>query len=140
MKTISKLCAVGILTIFLFATIKPVIGLNSQIKDNNMVFEFYFSKPQINEIKLGNSVIDRVTIEDLSNTNNFNEPRLPIKSTKILLKPGGNFVCKVFDGEYLQDFIQKTNKMFKTVKQLSPNASRKSSSEIYIIARFRQTS
>lgn len=63
-----------------------------------------------------------------------------LKSTKILLKPGGNFVCKVFDGEYLQDFIQKTNKMFKTVKQLSPNASRKSSSEIYIIARFRQTS
>lgn len=63
-----------------------------------------------------------------------------LKSTKILLKPGGNFVCKVFDGEYLHDFIQKTNKMFKTVKQLSPNASRKSSSEIYIIARFRQTS
>ena len=58
-----------------------------------------------------------------------------LKLAELLLKPGGNFVCKVFEGEDLQDFVKKTNKIFKTVKQFSPPASRKSSSEIYIIAR-----
>jgi len=63
-----------------------------------------------------------------------------LKSAEILLKPGGNFVCKIFDGEYLQDFIEKTSILFRNVKRFSPIASRKSSSEVYIIAKHRQTS
>jgi len=63
-----------------------------------------------------------------------------LKSTEILLKPGGTFVCKVFDGEHLQEFVQKTKQSFKNVKQFSPTASRKSSSEVYIIAKYRQKS
>jgi 23S rRNA (uridine2552-2'-O)-methyltransferase len=58
-----------------------------------------------------------------------------LKLAELLLRPGGNFVCKVFEGEDLQDFIKKTDKIFKAVKQFSPPASRKSSSETYIIAR-----
>jgi len=61
-----------------------------------------------------------------------------LKLAELLLRPDGNFVCKVFEGEDLQDFVKKTNKIFKTVKQFSPPASRKSSSEIYIIARHLQ--
>lgn len=57
-----------------------------------------------------------------------------LKLAEILLKPGGNFVCKAFAGEDLQDFIQKTSQRFKMIKQFSPPASRKSSSEIYIVA------
>jgi len=63
-----------------------------------------------------------------------------LKSTELLLKNGGIFVCKVFDGEQLQDFIKETKKSFKNVKQFSPIASRKSSSERYVIAKYRQTS
>lgn len=53
-----------------------------------------------------------------------------------ILKPGGNFVCKVFDGEDLNSFVRKVSQNFRMVKQFSPAASRKSSSEIYIIAKF----
>jgi len=56
----------------------------------------------------------------------------------LLLKPRGNFVCKAFTGEDLQEFIRKTHQRFKMVKQFSPPASRKSSSETYIIARSLQ--
>jgi 23S rRNA (uridine2552-2'-O)-methyltransferase len=59
-----------------------------------------------------------------------------LKLAGLLLKTGGNFICKVFEGEDLQDFIKKADKIFKTVKQFSPPASRKSSSETYIIARY----
>lgn len=58
-----------------------------------------------------------------------------LKLAELLLRPD-NFVCKVFEGEDLPDFIKKTSKLFKTVKQFSPPASRKSSSETYIIARY----
>jgi 23S rRNA (uridine2552-2'-O)-methyltransferase len=57
-------------------------------------------------------------------------------TAETLLKPGGNFICKVFSGEDLKDFIKKLNEKFRTVKQFSPPASRKTSSESYIIAKF----
>lgn len=56
-------------------------------------------------------------------------------TAETLLKPGGNFVCKVFSGEDLQDFVKKVNEKFRSVKRFAPVASRKSSSEIYIIAK-----
>jgi len=59
-------------------------------------------------------------------------------TAEALLKPGGNFICKVFSGEDLQDFINILSKKFRIVKQFSPPASRKTSSEIYIIAKFLQ--
>jgi len=52
-----------------------------------------------------------------------------------LLKSGGNFVCKVFNGEDLDSFVGKVRQNFRMVKQFSPAASRKSSSEIYIVAK-----
>jgi len=56
-------------------------------------------------------------------------------TTELVLKPGGNFVCKVFSGEDLQGFIKKISKKFRIVKCFSPDASRKSSSEIYVVAK-----
>lgn len=55
-----------------------------------------------------------------------------------ILKPGGHFICKAFNGEYLQDFIKMTKEKYKKVYQYIPKASRKTSSEIYIIAKFLQ--
>jgi len=59
-----------------------------------------------------------------------------LKAVELLLKEGGHFACKVFAGENIQEFLHKTHQKFKTVKCFSPPASRKSSSEIYVIARF----
>lgn len=50
-----------------------------------------------------------------------------------MLKPGGNFICKLFEGEDTKEFIDKVKSRFKYVKKFSPQASRKSSSEIYVI-------
>lgn len=52
-----------------------------------------------------------------------------------LLKPGGIFLCKIFEGQDTKDFIEILRKSFSTVKKFTPVASRKRSSEIYIIAK-----
>ena len=58
------------------------------------------------------------------------------ETAKLLLKPGGNFVCKIFSGEEIENFIKNIKIHFKTVKRFSPVASRKSSSEEYVISKY----
>ena len=52
-----------------------------------------------------------------------------------ILKDNGNFLCKLFMGEEFDDFFKIFKNRFKNVKLYSPPASRKSSSEIYLIGR-----
>lgn len=52
-----------------------------------------------------------------------------------LLKQGGHFICKIFEGEDTKEFLEKVKQRFRVVKTFSPEASRKSSSEVYIIAK-----
>jgi 23S rRNA (uridine2552-2'-O)-methyltransferase len=52
-----------------------------------------------------------------------------------LLRPGGHFICKIFEGEDTPSFLKKVQQQFLVVKTFSPEASRKSSSEVYIIAK-----
>jgi len=50
-----------------------------------------------------------------------------------LLRPGGNCVFKVFQGRYLEMVRDRLKKMFENVFVTKPSASRKESSEIYIV-------
>jgi 23S rRNA (uridine2552-2'-O)-methyltransferase len=52
-----------------------------------------------------------------------------------LLHPGGHFVVKVFEGEDFHPFLQEVRQAFAFVKVHAPPASRKQSSEIYIVAK-----
>ncbi len=51
------------------------------------------------------------------------------------LKPGGAFVCKVFEGADFVDFRETVRSSFGYVRQYHPPASRKSSSEVYLVAK-----
>jgi len=51
-----------------------------------------------------------------------------------LMRSGGNFFVKVFQGDLLDGFIQTVKASFETVKIVKPQASRSQSSEIYILA------
>jgi len=55
---------------------------------------------------------------------------------KDLLISHGHFVCKVFMGESFEELLQMVKELFQTVYCFSPPASRKSSSEIYIIGKL----
>lgn len=51
-----------------------------------------------------------------------------------VLKPGGYFIAKVRQGGAEADLLTRMKKQFKTVKHIKPPASRKQSSETYVIA------
>lgn len=52
-----------------------------------------------------------------------------------VLKEGGVFIVKVFEGEMIDEFVGSVRKRFSSVKLHHPPASRSSSSEVYVIAK-----
>ena len=57
-----------------------------------------------------------------------------------VLKRGGRFVVKVFQGEEFPRFVTEVREQFGFVKISKPQASRKASAEAYVLARgFRQS-
>jgi 23S rRNA (uridine2552-2'-O)-methyltransferase len=51
-----------------------------------------------------------------------------------VLGPNGRALAKVFQGQGFQEFIMEVRSMFRTVKLIKPDASRKTSAEIYLLA------
>jgi len=60
--------------------------------------------------------------------------RRALKLAVSVLKPGGSFICKVFDGEDAQPFMLEARAHFKQVKRLRPEAVRKNSVEFFLVA------
>jgi 23S rRNA (uridine2552-2'-O)-methyltransferase len=52
-----------------------------------------------------------------------------------VLRPGGNYVAKVFQGDELDALHRRAKGVFESVKRGKPKASRGESSEIYIIGK-----
>lgn len=52
-----------------------------------------------------------------------------------VLRPGGDFLAKAFQGEGVDGFTRELKRHFKVVKTLKPKASRPESREIYLLAR-----
>ena len=52
-----------------------------------------------------------------------------------VLRPGGDFLVKAFQGEGIDAFTRELKSHFKTVKTIKPKASRPESREIYLLAR-----
>ncbi|MDH4212464.1 MAG: RlmE family RNA methyltransferase [Candidatus Thorarchaeota archaeon] len=51
-----------------------------------------------------------------------------------VLGPNGKALAKVFQGQGFQEFMAQIRSMFRTVKLIKPDASRKTSAEIYLLA------
>lgn len=52
-----------------------------------------------------------------------------------LLRPRGNFVVKVFQGDMFSDYLNKVRREFVAVHAHSPAASRKESAETYVVGK-----
>lgn len=49
------------------------------------------------------------------------------------LREGGNFCCKVFEGEDFKEFVGEIKKRYKTAKIFKPKSSRKESREVFVV-------
>jgi len=63
---------------------------------------------------------------------------LALEMCQTVLKQGGSFVVKVFQGAGFDDYVRQLRAMFTTVKIRKPDASRARSREVYIVATGRK--
>ena len=50
-----------------------------------------------------------------------------------VLRPGGDFVCKLFQGEEMPEFVARLKPRFNFVKVIKPQSSRKESREVFVL-------
>jgi len=63
---------------------------------------------------------------------------LALEFVRSHLKPGGDFVVKLFQGEDFDTYVREVRSLFKKVRVRKPKASRPRSREVYLLARDRQ--
>jgi 23S rRNA (uridine2552-2'-O)-methyltransferase len=67
--------------------------------------------------------------------NSYELAEQAFKCCRTLLKEGGSFVVKIFPGEELELFKQNLKSSFSQIKSFTPEATRKTSTEVYLIAK-----
>ncbi len=78
---------------------------------------------------------------NISGTKSVDQPRsmylveLALDMARRVLKPGGSFVCKLFQGEGFDAFVKDARRSFERVRVMKPKASRPGSREVYLVAR-----
>ena len=60
---------------------------------------------------------------------------IALELAKEVLKPRGDFVCKLFQGTGSEELIAAARQQFERVKVVKPKASRPGSREVYLVAR-----
>lgn len=76
---------------------------------------------------------------NMSGNQNIDQPaamylvELALDLARTVLKPGGNFVAKVFQGEGFPEYMQELKGSFERVLTRKPDASRSRSREVYLV-------
>ncbi len=93
-----------------------------------------------NEKKQGADVVISDMAPNMTGVEATDQPRsiylceLALDMACQILKPGGAFVAKVFQGDGSDAFLKEVRNHFKKVKVRKPKASRPRSREVYIVA------
>ena len=74
-------------------------------------------------------------IKGVDQPRSMNLVELALDMARRVLKPGGSFVCKVFQGEGFDQFVRDARSSFGKVRVMKPKASRAGSREVYLVAR-----
>jgi len=74
-------------------------------------------------------------IESLDNGKSLELAEKSFEIAKSVLLPGGNFICKIFESELIDEFFKKVKNCFDFAKRFRPKAVIKKSKELYIIGR-----
>jgi len=69
----------------------------------------------------------------LDATRSFQLCQVALSIVEMVLKPGGSFICKIFQGEEFKEFSDTVRSRFKRHKIFKPQSSRKESKEIFLV-------
>ncbi|MBV1905633.1 MAG: RlmE family RNA methyltransferase [Pseudomonadales bacterium] len=99
-----------------------VTAMDAIIKDDQLDLVLSDMAPNISGIRAADQAASMYLVE------------LATECAHKYLKPGGNLVVKMFQGEGVDEWVSERRQEFKRVQLVKPDASRKDSREIYGVA------
>lgn len=116
-------------------SIPNVITIKGDVEDKEtlaLILEFLGGKADLVLSDLAPNVSGLWEIDHLKQ---IDLTRKAVEITKKILREEGNALYKVFQGEATSEFISDTRKNFSEVILTKPDASRKQSSELYLLCK-----
>ena len=87
------------------------------------------------DLVLSDMAPNMMGIADVDHDRSLQLVELAVDFAGRTLRPGGDFLAKVFQGRGFQPLIKQLRASYETVKLRKPKASRNRSAEVYVLAR-----
>jgi len=110
-----------------------VASLVVDVQDQNITEKIMTFLPRRPDVVLSDLSPNVSGVWDLDHARQISLAKIALDIASTLLKPGGVFLVKVFQGDMLRQFKSQLRKRFSNVKATKPSASRAKSSELYFL-------
>jgi 23S rRNA (uridine2552-2'-O)-methyltransferase len=87
------------------------------------------------DLVLSDMAPNMMGISDVDHDRSMNLVELAVDFATRTLRPGGDFLAKVFQGRGFQPLVAQLRQQFESVKLRKPKSSRARSAEVYVLAR-----
>lgn len=112
------------------ASVRSVIGditLSETLETINQLL------PRAADVVLSDVSPNVSGVWELDHARQIDLARRSLQLAVSVLRPGGNFFVKVFQGDMLDDFVFEMRQCFASVRLVKPRASRRESAELYVL-------
>jgi len=112
------------------ANVRSVVSDITELDTVKTVTEFL---PRAADVVLSDVSPNISGVWELDHARQIELARRSLLLAASVLKTGGNFFVKVFQGEMLDDFVFEMRQSFASVRLVKPRASRRKSAEIFVL-------
>jgi len=112
------------------ANVRSVVGDITESETVKTVSELL---PHAADVVLSDVSPNVSGIWELDHARQIDLARRSLQLAVSVLKTGGNFFVKVFQGDMLNDFVFEMKQSFASVRLVKPRASRRKSAEIFVL-------
>ena len=104
------------------------------IMDSQMIEQIKECLPRQADVVISDVSPNISGIWEVDNARQIDLAKRSLEIAVSILKPNGNFLGKIFQGEMTEAFVKKVKQYFTFVKSVKPKASRPKSAELYVLA------
>ena len=117
--------------------IDPIPGVHiieGDIRDEKNQKKIIDLSPKGVDVILSDMAPDTTGVHYADTENSAQLVHLALDMAEILLRPGGSFVAKVFEGAEYKELLQRAKSLFGFAKSFNPKASLNRSRELFLVA------
>ena len=119
-----------IIETFTEANVRSVVGDITESETDEVIREFL---PRAADVVVSDVSPNVSGVWEVDHARQVDLARKSLQIAVSVLRVGGNFFAKVFQGDMLNDFAYELRQCFGSVRFVKPKASRRKSAELYIL-------